>query len=233
MKVGIILLCRYSSSRLPGKILREIHGKPLLAYILERLAIAAGDAPVVVATSVDPSDDGIADYCDRHGVACFRGDLVNVAKRFLDCATAHGLDYAVRINGDNVFTEMNLIAETIAAAKTGEYDYLTNTKDKTFPAGMNVEAVRTEFFRKAYSGYSSNDDFEHVTLHLLQHPELGHYRYRFNTEVPAAKGLQLAVDEQRDFDLASKILAAMDRPHTEHNLREIYGLYTKVTAASR
>lgn len=229
MKVGIILLCRYSSSRLPGKILREIHGKPLIAYILERVAVAAGGAPVVVATSVDPSDDRIADYCRDHDVACFRGDLANVAKRFLDCATAHGFDYAVRVNGDNVFAEIDILAETIDAAKTGEYDFLTNTKNKTFPAGMNVECVRVEFFRRAYALYSAPDDFEHIFPYLLRHPELGRYRDRFNEAVPGVGGLQLAVDDARDFELASRMIAAMDRPHTDYRLPEIIGLYRAVS----
>jgi spore coat polysaccharide biosynthesis protein SpsF len=105
MRIGIIVLCRYSSSRLPGKILLPLYGKPILEYILEKITSVVPKDSVVVCTSDLKTDDSISTYCTDKGYNCFRGSLDNVAQRFLNCADHYQFDYIVRINGDNLFLD--------------------------------------------------------------------------------------------------------------------------------
>lgn len=221
-------MCRYTSSRLPGKILREINGKPIITYIIERLLTVVERDQIVVTTSEESADNKIVEYCNQNKLQVFRGSLNNVSERFLNCATENNFDYAVRINGDNLFTEMEVLTEMIKQAKTGEYDYLTNTKDRTFPQGMSVEIVRTSFYQKVFKNFKTDMDFEHVTWYFHQNPEVGKHFYFHNGICPEAKGLKFAIDEQKDFDLASRIIAKMDKDHTNYNLQGIYELYKQV-----
>ena len=82
MKIGAIVICRYNSSRLPGKILKKINGKPILTYIIERLKCVQNLDDFIVATSINTTDQPIVDYCIKNQIKYFRGSLENVAERF-------------------------------------------------------------------------------------------------------------------------------------------------------
>ena len=120
MKIGIIVLCRYNSSRLPGKILLKISGKTILQHIIDRLLCVKGGYPICVATSSEIDDKPIIDYCKGNNIKFFDGSKKNVASRFLNCAKANNFDYATRINGDNLFTDPLIIEDMINIAKTNK-----------------------------------------------------------------------------------------------------------------
>lgn len=232
MKVGIVLLCRYNSRRLPGKILREIGGRTVLGHILDRIRRASPDVPVVVATSVDPTDDPIALYCRRAGLDCFRGPLEDVAGRFLGCAEQHGWDYAVRINGDNLFLDPDTLAAMLAIVGTGAFDVVTNVPGRTFPRGMSVEAVRTAFYADAMRGVTDPGHREHVTSWLYDNPDVGR-RYLYENRVcPQAAGLQLALDTPEDLELASRIVERASPAPAGLGLRAVYDLATREPSPS-
>jgi len=221
MKVGVIVLCRYSSSRLPGKILKTINGKPILAYIIERLKMSQLTGDIIVATSTELSDDVISEYCAQNNINCFRGDLNNVAKRFLDCAEANQLDYAIRINGDNLWVDPSLLDNMIAIANTENYDFVSNVKNRTFPIGMSIEILNTNFYRNALKMIASDHYKEHVTLYLYDHPETANSHFVYNDKIQEAKNLKLAIDDEKDFKFAQSIINTMDKDHTHYGLNEI------------
>lgn len=226
MKVGIIVLCRYNSSRLPGKILKEIHGKPVLAYILERLADSAFSEGVVVATSASKSDDPIAAYCSKNSIRTFRGSLENVSERFAECAIQNKFDYAVRVNGDNIFTDSSLVDHAIQIAIDGQYDFVSNVDKRTYPTGMSVEVVKTSFYFGLLDKLDSPEYQEHVTLWFYQHPRSGRFKFFYNDSVLAAHGLKLALDCEEDLNFVSLLLQKMDKPHTAYSWQEIVKLVT-------
>ena len=228
MNIGLIVLCRYNSSRLPGKILKEIAGKPLIAYILERLQLVSGADQLVVATSEESTDDPIAAYCQEHGVSLFRGNLNNVAQRFLDCARHYQLDYAIRINGDNIFTDHTAVSEMLAMKDLADYEFLTNVKDRTFPTGMSIEIVNVEAYGRAIGEFEKSDHFEHVTLFYYHHPEKVKAFYHYNEVAPEAKGMKLAVDTSDDFARAEQIILAMDSSHTNYPLKPLIELIKRL-----
>jgi spore coat polysaccharide biosynthesis protein SpsF len=225
MKSACIILARCSSSRLPGKMLKEIVGKTILQHITDRLRLVSNSSQVIVATSNHSSDDAIKDYCDKHNVLCYRGSLDNVAERFLSAAEFYKIDFAVRINGDNLFADHKLISQMIDTAVKNNCDFVTNAPGRTFPYGMSVEVIKTNFYRKAYSNFFAPRHFEHVTTWLYDHPEFGNRSVVQNTIIPEAKEIQLAVDTPQDLELADKMMKILKNLDERIGFREIFHAY--------
>lgn len=225
MKIGIAILCRYSSTRLPGKVLMPIAGKPLLQHILDRLNRLDPQRSLVVATSEESSDDPIADYCEQHQIDYFRGNLTNVADRFLQVALKYEWDFIVRINGDNLFVDLEALQHLLEKAESGAYEFLSTVKGRTFPFGMSIEIVRRDFYEGIVGRLEEEKYREHVTLYLYEHPEEGQRYYLYNTNYPGLSGKQMAIDTPEDFARAVKImdrLQAEDYRYTLGTLAKIY-----------
>lgn len=218
---GIVILCRYSSSRLPGKILKEIAGQPILYHIYQRLSSAFPSEQLVVATSEEASDDPIAEFCERHQINCFRGSLNHVAQRFYEAAAARNWEYAVRINGDNLFIDTNTLETMMDQFQAGGYDFVSNVPGRTFPYGMSIEIVGVPFFKEILAKIQELRHQEHVTLYLYDHETVGKRHYVVNEEVQTLQGAKFAIDEQKDFDFATKLMTSLgDRKYT-YNLEDL------------
>jgi len=227
MKLLFIILCRFDSNRLPGKILMEIEGKPILRHIYDRLLLCAEPQQIVVATSERPQDDPIFHYSSENNIQCFRGSFKNVAQRFLDCAKLHHADYIARINGDNFFVPTAVINEMSDAAKSRSYDFLTNVKNRTFPKGMSVEMVRTVFYENQYRQFHRGDHFEHVTLYLYENQPKNSF-FLYNRAYPQAAGLPLAIDDEADFARVSEIYHRLKTEDLAVTLKNICLLYNEM-----
>src|SRR3989338_2994155 len=101
LKIAAIIQARMSSERLPGKVLCEIEGKPVLGYLLERIKFCRQIYKIIVATSAEKEDSAIADFCGKSGVDCYRGSLSDVADRFKEISEMYNLDGFVRISADS------------------------------------------------------------------------------------------------------------------------------------
>lgn len=221
---GVIVLCRYNSSRLPGKILKEINGKPILQYIIERLDCIKDDYPYIVCTSTESTDDPIVDFCIKNGIDYYRGPLDNVALRFLDCAKENGFDNAARINGDNLFLDSSLIRQVIKSLELDNLNFISNVKDRTFPKGMSIEVVNTLFYEKSYPNFKG-DDFEHVMTYFYRN-NIKDRKYIYNkTEIKG--NVNLAIDTLEDFKNAELILNNMDKNHIKYGYNDIINIFLK------
>ena len=220
MKVGAIILARLTSSRLPGKGLRKVNGKEILLRIVDALKLSKEVDEIIIATSGLPSDDELAKFADKHGVNAFRGSLDNVAARFLGAAEIYELDYAIRINGDNLFVNPWLVDQVCEGLRSG-YDFVSNVKGRTFPKGMSVEGVKTEVFREQFSCFDVESDFEHVMPYFYRNSDALKTLFIKNTDYPVAGGRQIAIDTQRDFLLAHKVLATVKQNCYKINLEKL------------
>lgn len=227
-KVGLILLCRYNSSRLPGKILKRVGEKTVLETIYERLLQARGAEEIVVATSVESTDDVIADFCEERQIRYFRGDLEDVASRFLACAQASGFDFAGRVNGDNLFADIPTIQRAIQLAGTDKFDLITNVPGRTFPAGMTVEVVRTSFFQEVMARVDDARLREHVTLHFYENEGVGRRYIIRCSGLKGAQGADFAIDRAEDLERARKMVGRMNRDHIYYHLPDILRLSEEV-----
>ena len=207
MKIGTLFLCRYNSSRLPGKILKPLGDKPILQHIYNKLLLVVPKETIYVTTSVEKTDDIIEDYCNEHDINCYRGDLINLSNRFLSAAKDLGFDFITRINGDAPFINMNMYAQMLVACRTNKFDFISNVNERTFPVGMSAETLRTSFFEKIQPEIQADPYFyEHVTSYLYVNQNVGKRHYIYNTRYPELNELHLAVDEQKDYDLAQRIV---------------------------
>lgn len=197
---------------------------------MDQLSMAVPLSSIVVCTSYNDTDDPIAAFCDQQGYNCFRGSLENVAKRFLDCGLHYGFDYLTRINGDNLFINHGLLREMVNTAQSGEYNFITNVKDRTFPKGMSIEMIKRDFYQDHYKNhFTTPGHFEHVTQYFYQKsPEIPWAKYFYNETVPEAAGIQLAIDTQKDFEMAERMIDTFDKNITEYNLADLYKVWKKV-----
>jgi spore coat polysaccharide biosynthesis protein SpsF len=163
-----ILQARMSSSRLPGKVLRPIGGKPMLHLQIERVLRCRTIDRLVVATSVQSDDDPIVSACARVGVDCKRGPLNDVLERFRVVAQAYGPDHVVRLTADCPLADRQVIDDLIALHLAGGYDYTTNALRRTFPYGLDCEIMTRDTLARAASQASSAYEREHVTPFLYR-----------------------------------------------------------------
>jgi len=225
LRIGCIILARFNSSRLPGKALKLLKGKPLLQHVYDALASIFPTDQLIVATSALTSDDSIADYCHKQGINCFRGDLDNVAERFLLAAQNYSLDYAMRINGDNLFVALSTVKAIIADAEL-HLDFYSNVPQRTFPFGMSVEMVKVDFYNNIMNEINKSATYrEHVTLYLYDHPNVGKRKYYTNEECSEATGIHLSIDTSEDAEIAEKMLDSLSEPIYQHSLSTIIESY--------
>lgn len=225
MRTGIVILARYNSSRLPGKALRPMLGKQILTYIIERLQQVVPVGNIVLATSVEASDDPMEAFAREAGIACYRGSLENVAERFYRAAEAQGWEYATRINGDNIFADTQVLKDMLDLAEGGNYNFVSNVKGRTFPKGMSVEIVRLTHYKSLLPTINASPGYrEHVTLYLYEHDEGQRYYYYLNEALPEAAGIQLALDTPDDWDRTLRVMQHFTRPHWSYNMEEIMNI---------
>lgn len=218
MRIGYIILCRYESSRLPGKILKEINHKPVLQYIYERLRCVTSPQNIIVATGKDATNQPIIDYCNKNNIRIFLGEQDNVAKRFLDCAEENNFDFAARINGDNLFVSPQIIRQMLPYVCSNSYDFISNVKGRTFPTGMSVEYIRTRFFHNLVEKFGTSSYVEHVTLYLYEHENEGRQYHHVNSICPEAQNRKFAIDTDDDFKSAEKLLLHIPGDHTDYDI---------------
>src|ERR1044071_4155673 len=132
MNTGIIVQARMTSRRLPGKVLHVVAGKPLMQYLLERIRAHFNSEKIVVATSSDPSDKPVSEFCAGFGVDCYRGPLDNVADRFKEVVDAYSFDNFVRVSGDSPLLDARLIERGLNTFREGDFDLVTNVLPRTF-----------------------------------------------------------------------------------------------------
>ncbi|WP_350100610.1 hypothetical protein [Fulvivirga sp.] len=221
MTIGVTILSRYNSSRLPGKALKEINGKTILQYIFERVNKVLPAEQIIIATSTEKSDDIISRYCEKQNWNCYRGSLENVAKRFYESGVNLAVDYIIRINGDNLFLDIPLLENLINLAHTGKCDFISNVKGRSYPKGMSIEIVRLEHYKNLLKEIITEERYrEHVTLYLYEN-ELKSYHFVYNDELKELAGTQLAIDTLEDFEKAITIINSFDQDHIKYNIKEI------------
>lgn len=224
MRTGVVIQARMDSTRLPGKCLMKLGGKPMLAYLFERMARCGQPDIVALATTARDVDAPLIGLAEEYGVAVFAGDLENVAGRMLGCAERFGLDGFVRVCGDSPFLDCALVdrAVELFAAEEANWDLVTNIRHRTYPKGQSVEVFRTTAFARAVGLASRPDHREHAGSLIYEESE--QFAIHDFTSGHDWGGIQLSVDEAEDFRLAGDLLALMDRDHWHYSCEEIVSL---------
>jgi len=204
--VGVIQ-ARASSRRLPGKILKLLCGKPMLEHLLEGLAHATQLDGLVLATSVDTSDDLTEQFARQRNIACYRGPLDDVALRMLRAGESQHAQAIVRINGDSPLLDPALVDQGAALFRLGAVDIVTNVRPRSFPKGQSVEVISLAALRRAVGSMTAAEEREHVTPFVYAHPESFSVR-SFVADEPRPE-IQLSVDDPVDFDRCASVVDAL------------------------
>ncbi len=230
MRIGAIIQARMTSRRLPGKVLAEVHGRPMLQYLLERVKRCTELDLIVVATSTDPSDDPIESFCAGRGIDYFRGPLNNVAERFREAAQRQELDAFVRLCADSPLVDPALIDRAVATYRSGQTDLVTNVLGRSFPPGQSVEVISAPVFAEVVPQMSRADHREHVTSYFYDHRK--DFKIKAIRSDHDGGDVDFAIDTPRDLERFRALVAAMDRPHWSYGLAELIELQRTLAAAA-
>lgn len=222
LKTAMIVQARMRSTRLPGKVMQPVLGRPLLAYAVERLRRVRGADTLIVATTDQAADQPIVDWCREHRVACMRGSETDVLKRYWDAAHTCDAQAIVRITSDCPLIDPAIVDRVIDTFQSGVYDYVSNCLTRTFPRGMDTEIFSRAALETAYREAAEPAEREHVTVYLYGHPE----RFRLGNVAAAEdhSAIRLTVDTPEDFELIRRVLEALVPNKPEFGLQDILRL---------
>lgn len=172
MKLVAIVQARMGSSRLPGKALKDIHGRTMLARVVRRARRSSFIDNLVVATTEKKADDLIVSECESLGVPTFRGSEEDVLDRYYHAAKSFSADSVVRITSDCPLIDPEIIDRVIRVFLDKRPDYASNTLEGTYPRGLDVEVFTFNALEEAWR--SALQDFErvHVTPYIYQHQKM-------------------------------------------------------------
>ena len=170
MKVVAIVQARMGSTRLPGKVLKDLAGETMLARVVGRLRCASRIDEVLVATTDHTIDDPIVDECRKLPVQVFRGDQYDVLDRYFKAAEFASADVIVRITSDCPLIDSGITDKTIAYFLDELPDYAANTIVRTYPRGLDTEVMSFSALSRAWQKAQKPYEREHVTPYVLEHP---------------------------------------------------------------
>jgi len=209
VRIVAIVQARMTSTRLPGKVLKEILGRPMLWYELERLRKIPLLDDVVVATTVNPADDLVADFCASYGANVYRGDERDVLSRYYEAAKFFKAAAVVRLTADCPLVDPALSESVIRhyIDNAPGLDYCAVDVKETpcpYPRGMDTEIFPASVLSEAYAEGKTSTEREHVTIFIYSRPE--RYRiWRASAESDLSR-YRFTVDTPEDFDLVGKII---------------------------
>lgn len=222
----IVVQARMMSTRLPGKVMKQVLGKPLLFYLTERLRSVQSVQGIIVATSHNSADDAIVDFCNQESLHCIRGNEEDVLSRFYAAAEAFGLETVIRICSDCPLIDPTFIEKALVYFQSSDkFDYLSNTLERTFPRGMDFEIFRVGALKEAFFKATSGYDKEHVTPYIIQHSE--QFRLGNIIQKEDQSHLRLTVDTAEDFELIRRLLEKLYPATHEFVLKDICNVLTK------
>jgi spore coat polysaccharide biosynthesis protein SpsF len=224
-RVVAIVQARMSSSRLPGKVLLELNGEPTILRIVDRLKKALTVDEVIVATSLDVSDDQLFEILHNKKIECFRGDLEDVLSRFIGVLSNSDAEVVIRVTADCPLVMPKLVDQMVNDFFASELDYLSNTITPTFPDGLDVEIFTKEALMKLNFLSLSSQEREHVTLGIRNRPEL--FSMRNFAAATDLSNLRWTVDYEEDFVFVREVYAHFEKRESDFECEEVLQLLEK------
>lgn len=231
-KVTAIIQARMGSKRLPGKILKNIQGKPMLWHIVNRLNKVDEIDEVVVATSDLEKDGPVYQMTEKYGIPCFRGSERDVLKRFFDAAVMVKADHLIRITGDCPLVDPPTVGKLIEIYFAGRYDFCgvacgagaaSMSKINRFPDGLDAEIFSFKILQDAHIKAKTALQREHVTPYIWKNKDI----YNTGTLVSESgdySDYRWTVDNQEDFDYIKWIYDMLYPENNNFNLNNILEL---------
>ena len=232
---GIVVFARTDSRRLPGKVLRPLLGRPMLAWTISRLRRSRLASTIVVATSNRPCDDAIEGLAWEMAVSVVRGSCEDVLGRAVTAAQVHALDVVVRISGDSPFVDQEIVDEMLAHQEETGADVVTNVyPERRLMPGLSVEVITKRCLAWADEEAVSTGDREHVTSLIYRRAKAGGCPLRIETAGPEFHApIKLAVDTEQDLLRAAAVAEAIGGGLEQASWREIVELFLELAAGDQ
>lgn len=205
MDTAIIVQARMTSTRLPGKVLKTVMNKPLLAYQIERLKRVQHADGIVLAITTNSADDVLGHFASEQGVTCFRGSELDVLGRYYNAALSVGAQTVVRITSDCPLIEPAIVDQIIQTFRcSADVDYVSNTLTRTYPRGLDVECFSFAALKRACLEATENYQREHVTPYIYQNKK--HFRVLEVLSEVDYSSCRWTVDTDEDYQLIKLII---------------------------
>ncbi|MCU0424229.1 MAG: glycosyltransferase family protein [Candidatus Kapabacteria bacterium] len=206
-----IVQARMSSTRLPGKVLKPLGSKIAVARVVHQLSGSKRINHIVLATSIDASDDPLVSWARRTRTEYMRGSLHDVLDRYYRTATHFKADIVVRITADCPLIDPVIVDSVIERLLEGDCDYAANVNPPTFPDGYDSEVMTFEALERTWTNAHEQPEREHVTLHIRNHPEL--FRVANVAHTDDISKLRLTLDTQEDYDFLNRVIQKLEMKH--------------------
>ena len=213
---------RLTSTRLPGKVLMEAAGQPMLAHMITRLQRVPQLDDIIVATTVNATDDPVVALTEELGVGCYRGSEHDVLDRVLSAAQANDVDLIVETTGDCPLIDPAIVSKVIDFYLAGEADYVSNALvPRTYPVGMDTQIFATDILADVAGRTDAPDDREHVSLFIYKNPDL--FRIAAVTAPPHhhAPETRLTLDTPDDLAVIRRVFEALYPGNPEFDLSDM------------
>lgn len=225
--IVIVIQARMGSTRLPGKVMLPLAGKPLLVQMVERVQSAALATTVVVATTPAYEDDVIEFLCLEQGFHCFRGHPTNLLDRHYQAGLAFGATAVVKIPSDCPLIDPNVIDKvlTFYANHRTEYDFVSNLHPASFPDGNDVEVIPMDVLETAWSEAQKPHEREHATPFIWDNPErfrIGNVRWESSLDYSMTH--RWTIDYPEDYAFIEAVYQALYPRNHLFTLNEILAL---------
>jgi spore coat polysaccharide biosynthesis protein SpsF (cytidylyltransferase family) len=209
LKTILITQARTGSTRLPGKVIKEIGGKSLLQIHLDRLVNCKNVSEIIVATTVNEEDNVIFDKAIEWGYSASRGSESDVLDRFYQAVKDKSADWIVRVTSDCPLIDPELVDDVIRFAQDNNTDYCSNGFVENFPDGQDVEVFKFSALETAWKNAVLMSEREHVTPYIRNNSDFNNGNLfkaiNFACDSDFSK-IRMTVDEQRDFDLVEILI---------------------------
>jgi spore coat polysaccharide biosynthesis protein SpsF len=216
----VIIQARMGSHRLPGKVLADLEGVPLLQWLVERIRPSMQISGIVVATTTEREDEAIVALSDELGVGSFRGHPTDVLDRFAAAARAFGAEAIARVSADSPLIDHEVIDAVAGAYANARPDLAENHRRRGWPVGTAVEVMDTEALERLHRSAKELRHREHVTLFAYESGEPFSVLHVDPPAGSAAPDLRLCVDTTEDLERVRSICASF-APRRDFSLAEI------------
>lgn len=210
-KIIVSIEARMTSSRLPGKVLLPILGKPALVRMVERVKKSKYIDGIIIATTINTQDDPIVKLAQDMHINHYRGSENDVLGRVLESARSIKADIIVELTGDCPFADPDLIDRGIEEFFSREVDYASNTIEPTFPNGFDVQVFPTDILARVDKETNNPIDRAHVSYYIYMHPEKFRVYNWVADESASGADLRVTLDETADYELIQKIFESLSQ----------------------
>lgn len=231
MKIAALIQARLGSTRLPGKVLKDIGGRTMLARVVRRVQRAPGIDEVVVVSTTEPSDSAVVEESARLGVSCFRGSELDVLDRYYQAAKQFKADAVVRITSDCPLIDPSVTGSIVAIFRTETPDYASNVIERSYPRGLDTEIVSMEALERGWREARQPGEREHVTPYFYENPnlfrlasvkrEIDYSHYRWTVDAPEdlefVRAVYARLENRDNFDWTA-VLQILNEQETLTNL---------------